>query len=180
MLAEKLVRHYESRKAKAAEYNERLADPSTPLPFRQRVMFPLMPNRENREQDYRTKVGRKKASLAWAISDTFGAWFWMSGLFKLFADVATACSPLVLRALIRWSTEYEYAMKGIGHYPSIGRGIGMAIGLLVLLLASSMGIHHYFHRSMSVGVLSRAALISAIYERSLRFTQKSRGEIPNG
>jgi hypothetical protein len=71
-------------------------------------------------------------------------------------------------------------MRGVGDYPSIGRGIGMAIGLLVLLASSSMGLHHYFYRTMSIGVLSRAALISALYERSLRLTQKARGLHPNG
>ena len=33
---------------------------------------------------------------------------------------------------------------------------------------------------MSVGVQSRTAIISAVYKRSLRLTQKARGEIPNG
>jgi hypothetical protein len=179
-LAATLVDHYEERKRIAEAYNTRLADPNTPLPFRQRVLYPLLPHREKREADYRTKFGKKQASLAWAISDTFGSFFWLAGLFKCFADVATACSPLLIRSLIRWSTRYEYAMKGIGQYPSIGQGIGYAIGLLFILLASSMGLHHYFYRSMTVGVFSRAALISAIYERSLRLTQKARGEHPNG
>jgi hypothetical protein len=33
---------------------------------------------------------------------------------------------------------------------------------------------------MGTGVLSRAGLISAIFDRALQFSQKSRGEIPNG
>jgi ABC-type multidrug transport system fused ATPase/permease subunit len=34
--------------------------------------------------------------------------------------------------------------------------------------------------SAGTGVLLRAAIISAVYKRSLKFTQKTRGEIPNG
>ncbi|TXT15664.1 hypothetical protein VHUM_00167 [Vanrija humicola] len=180
VLAQKLTEHYARRKQEAEEYNRRLVDPATPLPLSKRILYPLLPHREKREHDYRTKFGQKKPSLAWALSDTFGNWFWMAGLFKLVSDTATACSPLVLRAIIKWSTRYEFAMKGIGNYPSIGQGIGMSIGLFFMLIVASIGIHHFFYRSMVVGVLSRAALISAIYERALRFTQKSRGEIPNG
>lgn len=175
-----LADHYAKRKAAAEEYNIRLADPKTPLPMPQRLFYPLMPNREKREHEFRTKKGQKKPSLAWALSDTFGAWFWMSGLFKLFADVSTACSPLLIRALIKWSQRYELAQKGRGQYPGYGEGAGYALGLLFLLLASSMALHHFFVRSMAVGVLSRSALISAMYERALRLTQKARGHLPNG
>lgn len=175
-----LADNYEKRKAKAEAYNARLADPSNPLPMPQRLFYPLLPHREKREHDFRTNKGKKKPSLAWALSDTYGSWFWVAGLFKLFSDVATACSPLLIRALIKWSGKYEMAMKGLGKYPGYGEGVGYALGLLFLLLASSVALHHYFMRTMAIGVLSRSALISAIYERSLRLTQKSRGFLPNG
>lgn len=179
-LARILSEKYEQRKIQAEEYNRRLADPRTPLPWRQRMIYPLLSNREKRENDFRTKHGKKKPSLAFALLDVFGLWFWLAGFMKMFGDTATACSPLLIRALIRWSTQYEYAMKGFGTYPKVADGIGMSIGLLFILLAASMSLHHYFYRTMATGVLARSALISAIYERSLRLTQKSRGQLPNG
>lgn len=175
-----LADHYADRKKAADEYNTRLADPSTPLPLLQRLTFPLLPHRQKREHDYRTKNGQRKPSLAMALSDTFGTTFWIAACYKLFADVGTACSPLLIRALIKWSQRYELSQKGIGSKPGYGEGAGYALGLLFLLLASSMGLHHYFARTMAVGVLSRSALISAVYERSLRLTQKARGHLPNG
>ena len=33
---------------------------------------------------------------------------------------------------------------------------------------------------MATGVLARGAIISAVYKRALRLTQKARGELPNG
>lgn len=179
-LAKILSDKYEERRAKTEEYNRRLADPRTPLPWRQRMMYPLMPHREKREADFRNNKGKKKPSLAFALLDVFGLWFWLAGFMKMFGDVAMACSPLLIRALIRWSTQYEFAMKGLASYPKYGDGIGMAIGLLCILLASSLSLHHYFYRTMATGVLGRAALISAIYDRSLRLTQKARGELSNG
>ncbi len=180
-LAGILAQKYEDRKVRADEYNAKLADPRTPLPWRQRLTYPLMPNREQREADFRAKGGKKRAQLAFALLDVFGWWFWIAGILKLLADVALACSPLLIRALIRWATTNEYARKGlIPKAPKVGEGIGMAIGLFFMLCFSSVCLHHYFYRTMGTGVLARSALISAIYERSLRLTQKARGELPNG
>ncbi|CAK9781035.1 hypothetical protein CC85DRAFT_282605 [Cutaneotrichosporon oleaginosum] len=180
-LARILSQKYEERKARAEEYNAKLADPRTPLPRRQRWTYPLMPNREKREADFRAKGGQKKPQLAMALLDVFGWWFWIAGFLKLIADCCLACSPLLIRALIRWATLNEYARKGlITQAPKVGQGIGMAFGLLAMLCVSSVALHHYFYRTMGTGVLARSALISAIYERSLRLTQKARGELPNG
>nr|XP_019044875.1 ATP-binding cassette transporter YOR1 [Kwoniella bestiolae CBS 10118]OCF23805.1 ATP-binding cassette transporter YOR1 [Kwoniella bestiolae CBS 10118] len=179
-LAEKLLISYAARTKAANEYNARLADPNTPLPFSKRMKFSLLPNRQKREKGYREKHGKKHASLALALNDVFGWFFISAGFIKLFGDVCQAVTPLLIRALIKWSTNWQIADALGTPKPKIGNGVGMAIGLLLLLLTSSLSIHHYFVRSMGVGVLSRAALISGIYQQALRFTQKSRGEIPNG
>ncbi len=150
LLSEKMASSYETRRRIAAEYNAKLADPKTPLPLLQRLSYPLLPHREKRENDYRTKFGRKKASLAWCISDTFGSWFWMGGVFKVIGDSATACSPLVVRAIITWSSQYNLAIasNGLLPYPYIGTGIGLAFALLILLLIGSVGLHHFFVREL--------------------------------
>ncbi|WWC63484.1 uncharacterized protein I303_106087 [Kwoniella dejecticola CBS 10117] len=179
-LAEKLRTSYAARTKKANEYNARLADPNTPLPFSKRVAYSLMSNREKREKEYREKHGKKHASLALALNDVFGWYFMSAGVIKLFGDVCQAVTPLLIRSLITWSTDWQLAEATGQPKPKIGNGVGMAIGLLLLLLTSSLSIHHYFVRSMGVGVMSRAALISGIYQQALLFTQKSRGEIPNG
>ncbi|WVQ95135.1 hypothetical protein IAU59_002229 [Kwoniella sp. CBS 9459] len=179
-LSNKLIASYIERTRLANEHNERLADPKTPLPLSKRLIYPLLPNREQREKDYRSKHGKKHASLALALNDVFG-WFFMSaGIIKLFGDVCQAVTPLIIRALIKWSTNWQIARDSGQPKPDIGHGVGLAVGLLLLLLTSSLSIHHYFVRSMAVGVMSRAALISGIYQQALKFTQKSRGELPNG
>ncbi|WVQ68434.1 uncharacterized protein L199_006642 [Kwoniella botswanensis] len=179
-LADKLLISYARRTKAANEYNARLTDPNTPLPFSKRMMYPLLPNRQKREKEYREKHGKKHASLALALNDVFGLYFVSAGVIKLFGDACQAVTPLLIRALIKWSTNWQLADTLGTPKPKIGNGVGMAIGLLLLLITSSLSIHHYFIRSMGVGVLSRAALISGIYQQALRFTQKSRGEIPNG
>ncbi|ORX38364.1 P-loop containing nucleoside triphosphate hydrolase protein [Kockovaella imperatae] len=180
VLSEKFVGHLQDRQVRAAEYNRLLADPKTPLPLRQRIYFSLLPNRKEREHEYRTKTGKRTASIGWALSDTFGAYFWAGGLLKMMADLSQSTTPLTLRAIINWSTKYDHKRKHGGPGPGIGLGIGLAFVILAQLLISSWGIHHFFVRGMSTGVQLRSAIISAVYRRSLRLTQKSRGEIPNG
>ncbi|KAK4687016.1 hypothetical protein P7C73_g3094, partial [Tremellales sp. Uapishka_1] len=182
LLSKRLVDNFQKRQRVAEEWNTRLADTSTPLPLRQRLLYPLLPHREKREHDFRTKHGKKTASLTWALSDTFGRYFWLAGCIKIVGDTAGVTSPLVLRQLIAWSNEWQIAQQtnGLTPYPSMGRGAGLAIGLFLMLVVSSISLHHFFVRSMGTGVLSRSALISAIYDRSLRLTTKARGQLPNG
>jgi ABC-type multidrug transport system fused ATPase/permease subunit len=160
ILAGTLTGHYERRTEEAKIYNERLLDPTTPLPRSKRILYSLLPHREKREHDYRTKWGKKRASLKWSLNDTFGNYFWWGCLFKLVGDTATACTPLVIRAIIAWSREWQFA-----------RDNG---------LPEPVGLHHFFIRSTGTGVYLRAAIITSVYDRSLRLTQKSRGELPNG
>jgi ATP-binding cassette subfamily C (CFTR/MRP) protein 1 len=74
-----------------------------------------------------------------------------------------------------------YAAKANGTPPpNIGRGVGMALGLWALTILQSVCQHQFFFRSMAIGVLARATLISAIYKRSLSLTVGSRSKHPNG
>ena len=146
LISGRLSTAFETRQQKAKEYNAKLADPKIPLPFPQRLYYPMLPNRAKREDEFRTKTGKKHASLAWALSDTFGSYFWMSIPIKIAGDTATACTPLLLKALVTFSTEWQTAQTYGTAPPNVGRGIGMAIGLLLLLLAGSLGVHHFFVR----------------------------------
>ncbi|ORY35691.1 P-loop containing nucleoside triphosphate hydrolase protein [Naematelia encephala] len=161
----KLAANIEKRLAQARAKRERLASKSK--------------SNDEKLSSQKTPAGNGLA-IAWALSDTFGWYFWMGSVLKIIGDASSATSPLVIRALINWSTQYEAAMRTGTDYPSMGRGVGLAIALLCMLLISSMMNHHFFVRSMGTGVMARTAIISSIYNRSLRMTQKSRGEIPNG
>ena len=157
LLADQLAASFDARVIQAKGFNDRLADPNSPLPLVQRLLYSMLPRRQQREHDFRTKHGKKKASLTWALNDVFGRNFWFGALFKIFGDLATAFSPLLIKALITFSTEWQTA-EAIGRpAPNIGRGIGMAIGLFCLLACSSIGMHHFFKRKRH---LRLSALIS--------------------
>lgn len=68
-------------------------------------------------------------------------------------------------------------MEGRANAPPVGRGIGLAVGLLALQLFSFILQQHFFYRSSSTGVLIRGGLITAIYSRSMRLSTRARAAV---
>lgn len=145
-LSDALSSAYTRRVEAVRVYNEKLLDPSTPLPMSRRMLYAMLPQKERREKDYRTKWGKKKASLAMSLNDVFGRSYWLGAIYKVIGDMATATTPLVLKAIIKWATQWQLAKSNLAAYPNIGHAIGMAIGLLIMLIVASLGVHHYFVR----------------------------------
>ena len=87
---------------------------------------------------------------------------------------------LAYQSLITFSTDSYIAHREGTRPPGIGKGIGLAIGLVILQLIGSLCQHHFFYRATSTGVLLRGGLITAIYSRSLRLTTRARAILPNG
>nr|CAD98883.1 ABC protein [Phanerodontia chrysosporium] len=131
------------------------------------------------EHHWLTVGGRKQASLVWALNDTLGLSFWIGGCFKVFGDTAQLMGPLLVKAIINFSKERAAAKAAGEHVPSMARGAGMAIGLFCLTVAASVSQHQFFWRSMTTGLLARAALIASIYKRGVNLTGKARTNFPN-
>ncbi|KAG2050217.1 P-loop containing nucleoside triphosphate hydrolase protein [Suillus hirtellus] len=121
------------------------------------------------QQHWREFAGRKEASLTWALND----------VFLVFGDTIQFMDPVVLRQIIVFAEERSAANTAGEPVPNIGRGIAMAIGLFALTLTASICNHQFYWRSMSTGVLARAALITCIYERGANLTGKARVKLSN-
>ncbi|PPQ77123.1 hypothetical protein CVT25_010817 [Psilocybe cyanescens] len=128
------------------------------------------------EKQWRQVDGKKNASIALALNDTVGFFFWTGGIFKVFGDTSQLMGPLLIKAHIE---KRESAKEHNLPEPNVGVGIAMAIGLFLLTVCSSIGQHQFFWRSMVTGVLARAALIKSIYKRGVSLTGKARTEITN-
>ncbi|KDQ57350.1 hypothetical protein JAAARDRAFT_194496 [Jaapia argillacea MUCL 33604] len=131
-------------------------------------------------QQWKDVDGRKHASLAWALNDTFGWSFWCAGVFKIFGDTSQLMGPLLVKAIINFGKAHYAAQHGAGtKAPNIGEGVAMAIGLFCITVMASVFQHQFFWRSMTTGVLARAALTASIYERGVKLTGKARVQLPN-
>ncbi|KAI0784237.1 ABC protein [Abortiporus biennis] len=131
------------------------------------------------ERQWREVDGRKEPSLAWALNDTFGRSFWLGGIFKVFGDTAQLMGPLLVKGIINFGKEHFAAKQNGTTPPNIGRGVGMAIGLFCVTVTASVSQHQFFWRSMTTGLLARAALISSVYKRGVNMTAKARTKFPN-
>lgn len=102
-------------------------------------------------------------------------------LSQVFGDLSQVLTSLLVKAIIRFSTDYWNAKRTPGaSLPNVGRGVGMCVGLFAMLVFASLCVNHFFVRGAGTGVLARAALISSLYQRAISLTNKSRIEFPNG
>ena len=84
------------------------------------------------------------------------------------------------QAIIRFS-QHSYIDNRAGRVaPPIKDGVGLALGLFLLQILSSFAFHHSFYRAMGVGVLLRAGLTTAIYNKGITLSTRARHIHPNG
>lgn len=195
-MSTRFLDNLEKRQVEAAQWNAAL--PTAKAPWKKRVRWaakavrPLPPKvkkyakqpgykgkREAFETEWREDSGKWHGSIAGALNEAFPK-YWLAGVFKLVADEAQLMAPLLVKEIIRFSQQTYAAQHGTGHAPHIGRGIGMAIGLLLLSMLQSVCQHQFFFRSMTHGALFRASLISATYKRALKLSVGARSSHPNG
>ncbi|KAK6334206.1 hypothetical protein TWF696_002707 [Orbilia brochopaga] len=110
-----------------------------------------------------------KYPLLGALNHTFFRTFWTAGICRLIADILLVLSPQMLRYIITFTQKAYY-----GHPEPIGNGIGLVIGLVLIQWVASTCINQFLYRSMLTGGMSRAALISMIYEKSTVISSRAR------
>ncbi|KAJ6466582.1 ABC protein [Mycena vitilis] len=187
-LSDKLEAAWTRRVNVAEEWNAGLDDGRISPPLSTSVVLSIkalaggIQYRQRRamlEKKWREVDGRKEASLAWALNDVLGHLFWIGGASKVLGDTAQLMGPILVKAIINFAKARAAARLNGEELPSIGRGIGMALGLFGVVIMASIFQHQFFWRSMTTGVMSRAALTASIYKRGVRLTGKARTTLTN-
>ena len=93
------------------------------------------------ETEWREVSGRRQASLAWTLNDVFGRDFWFGGAFKVVGDTAQLMGPILVKSIINFGKEHAAAIAAGQPAPPIGRGAGMAVGLLCTTVTTSVCQH---------------------------------------
>ncbi|KAL2162634.1 hypothetical protein VTH06DRAFT_6470 [Thermothelomyces fergusii] len=123
-----------------------------------------------------------KYPLLWAINETFFWEFWFGGFCALVSSILQVLSPFVLRYLIQFAADaYVASLRGLPA-PHIGRGVGLVIGVTCMQILQSLATNHFIYRGMLVGGMTRASLISLIYEKSVVISGRARAggaELPD-
>ncbi|KAJ7064111.1 ABC protein [Mycena amicta] len=175
-LTGKLEESWARRVRNAEEWNRRaLAGEVRPSMWRKAMW--AIPGRDRKQLEKRWK--EREPSLAWALNDVLGHLFWRGGMFKVVSDTSQLMGPIIVKSLINFAKDRALEKAEGKHADNIGKGIGMALGLLCVIVTASICQHQFFFRSMSTGVLARAALTGAVYERALYLTPTARRRLPN-
>ncbi|GAA5898535.1 hypothetical protein JCM6882_007809 [Rhodosporidiobolus microsporus] len=173
-LAELFEQNFERRRKAIEEWNDKLERgeyvPSGWVRTKWRMAAAMGVGRND---------GKREVGIALALSDTFFKEFWSAGIYKVVGDLAQTTSPLVTRQIIKFVQEAYAANEAGQPIPSIGRGVGMAVGLFFMQLLYSVCTNNTFARSGQVGILARAALIAAAYRKAMRMSGKARVQVSN-
>lgn len=110
-----------------------------------------------------------------AIFYTFRWTYLMSVLSLLLSNVAQTLNPLLTKRLIRFVSR-----RALGLEPSVGKGLGYAIGASFMVMVAGILINHFFYRSMLVGAQAKAVLTKAILDKSFKLDAKSKHKYPQG
>lgn len=146
VLAKKFQAAYDKRQAAANAYNARLDAGEIKPGFARRSLWAITRGDKKKRHQRWLENKRQKASMFWTMSSVVGAFFWVGGFSKIIGDTAQLMGPLVSRDLIRFAQDRAAAASAGQPGPSIGRGIGDAIGLLLLTCMASVFQHFFFYR----------------------------------
>jgi ATP-binding cassette subfamily C (CFTR/MRP) protein 1 len=86
---------------------------------------------------------------------------------------------MLLKQLMKWVTSYNSDEPQPAY-----RGVIVAIAMFLTAICQTMFLHQYFQRCFMTGMRLRAALVTAIYQKTLNLSNASRqkstvGEIVN-
>jgi ATP-binding cassette subfamily C (CFTR/MRP) protein 1 len=126
-------------------------------------------------ESFKRRAARgERNPLVWAMHDTFQYEFWLGGMCNLISSIFQVISPFLTRYLIAFAAQaYESQHTG-SPAPNISHGIGLVLGITAMQLCQSAGTNHFIYRGMMVGGQSRAMLINAIYEKSLKISGRAK------
>lgn len=108
-----------------------------------------------------------KYPLLRALHDVYAFEFWVGGMCQLSSTIMQVMSPFTLRYLIQFATDAYVAQTTGTPAPHIGRGLGLVFGVTGMQILQSLGTNHFIYKGMLTGGMSRSALISLIYEKSM-------------
>lgn len=111
--------------------------------------------------------------LLFALHDTFWREFWFGALCVFCSSICQVMTPFVLRYLIKWVT-IAYIEQASGNDKGFGKQIGLVFGIMGMQIVQSIGTNQFIYRGFMVGAQARSVMINAIFEKTLRLSNRAR------
>ncbi|KAF8247575.1 hypothetical protein K440DRAFT_294896 [Wilcoxina mikolae CBS 423.85] len=115
-----------------------------------------------------------KYPLLWALNEVFFWEFWFAGACRVVADVFLVINPYLLKYLIRFAVNSYVAREKGAAGPSVGGGVGLAIGITAIQMFVSITVSQFIYHSMMCGGQARAGLIGMIFDKSLKISGRAK------
>ncbi|KAM7270310.1 hypothetical protein ACFE04_029524 [Oxalis oulophora] len=121
-------------------------------------------------KSWQKETQRSKPWLLRALNDSFGARFWLGGLFKIGNDLSQFAGPVLLNYLLQSMQRGDPSW--IGYFYAFSIFVGVTLGVLCEA--------QYFQNSMRTGFRLRSTLVAAIFRKTLRLTHEGRKNFSSG
>ncbi len=130
-------------------------------------------------ESFKRRVAKgEKNPLLWAMHETF--WVERSGSaapVSLALQLLQVISPSPC-ASSSSSPPMPTSPAWRALLPHIGAGVGLVLAVTIMQMLQSLGTNHFIYRGMLVGGMTRASLISLIYEKSMVISGRAKAEAP--
>lgn len=108
---------------------------------------------------------KHQASLLGALMDTFGLPFYLTAFLKLVSDCALFVGPLALNRIISFLSDPD---------APLWHGLAWVGASLAVAIMQSLCLQAYFMRCLTIGMNVRAAVVDAIFDKTLRLSRQER------
>lgn len=108
---------------------------------------------------------KHQASLLGALRDVFGRTFFAAAIYKLLSDCALFFRPLAVNRIIASLSQDD---------APLWQGLVWVGSMLLVSVIQSLCLQAYEMRCLTIGMNVRAALVDAIYEKTLRLSRQER------
>ncbi|XP_057553345.1 multidrug resistance-associated protein 1-like isoform X5 [Hippopotamus amphibius kiboko] len=123
------------------------------------------------KSSFHKEAHTRKASLLRALWNTFKFVFIQVALFKVFADVLSFTSPLIMKQMIIFCE----------HRPDFGwSGYGYALALFAVVFLQTLILQQYQRFNMLTSAKIKTAVIGLIYKKALLLSNVSRKKFSTG
>ena len=110
---------------------------------------------------------------------SYGRPFVIAAGFKVVQDILAFVQPQLLRMLLAFVQNWEWApTEALRGTPL--RGFVIAALLFLTAAIQTLSLHQYFQLVNIAGMRARAGVVTALFRKSLRLSNKSRGERSTG
>ncbi|XP_059248144.1 multidrug resistance-associated protein 1-like isoform X3 [Mustela nigripes] len=127
--------------------------------------------RQEVKASFSKETHARKPSLVYALWNTFKFVLIQVALFKVFADILSFTSPLIMKQMIIFCE----------HHPDFGwSGYGYALALFVVVFLQTLILQQYQRFNMLTSAKIKTAVIGLLYKKALLLSNVSRKKFSTG